>query len=125
MGGSWQHLFVDYSAAARKPPPVVGSHVPIQDLYAFAGQVCSPAPPAPLPEFEPAAWCTRVSHAVAFAISAYDGALLAGGSPRGVAAAVRVVAAKEVWDGVESFTRGAAVSGSLFGECAGEQSPKG
>jgi GDA1/CD39 (nucleoside phosphatase) family len=124
MGGSWENLFIDHEKTRKDPPepwdharePKVGASLAIGEVYAFAKRVCGDPPPKyPGDLYEPPYWCLRLSHAVAFAVTAYGGSF-----GKGVGAAVAEVGRREILDGKESFTRGAAVS-ALFGECA----PKG
>jgi hypothetical protein len=124
MGGSWENLFIDHEKTAKDPPepwdgarePKVGAALTIGTIYAFAKRVCSDPPPRyPGDLYEPAYWCMRLSHAVAFAVTAYGGSF-----EKGVGAAIEQAWGRLVVDGKESYTRGAAVS-ALFGECA----PKG
>lgn len=134
MGGAWAGLFVDYTRTTHVPSadlwtgedPKIGASMSLRELYDFAKQVCSKKPP-PYPlarredgtmekPYEPEYRCMRAAHAVAFAVSVHGGDVT-----KGVQKAIAKVGARRLIDGVESFTRGAAVSGSVFGECAAQR----
>lgn len=132
MGGSWENVFIDLEQARKQSLPEVwdesmnppiGAAVSVGELYDLAKKACSDRPPkVPGPQYEPSFWCMRLSHAVAFSASMYvasSPSLLSSlSSAKGVPEAIKQVRAKQIRNGRESFTRGAAVSGHLFGECA-------
>jgi hypothetical protein len=118
MGGGWKGTLDEMVTLGTKADrPHVGARFKIGDLYRFAKErACTNKEPRS--GYEPETWCMRVSHAVAFAVSAYDPTLLKRhGAASAVAGAIKKVAGKELSLGRESFPRGAAVSGTLFSEC--------
>jgi hypothetical protein len=118
MGGGWKGTLDELSAMTLGHDKAsVGTRFKLGDLYRFAKEhACTDKPPRT--SYEEPYWCMRVSHAVAFALSIHDSSLVhRHTAPAGVPSAVEKVAARELWIGRESFTRGAAVSGTLFKEC--------
>jgi hypothetical protein len=118
MGGGWKGTLDELATlGTHAGKPTVGTRFKIGDLYRFAREhACTEKEPRS--GYEPDYWCMRVSHAVAFAVSASDPSLLKRhGAASAVADAVKKVADKELSLGRESFPRGAAVSGTLFNEC--------
>jgi len=118
MGGGWKGTLDELATlGTTADKPAVGTRFKIGDLYRFARErACTDK--APRSDYEEPFWCMRVSHAVAFAVSAYDGTLLKRrGAASAVPGAIAKVASRELWLGRESFSRGAAVSGTLFEEC--------
>jgi hypothetical protein len=117
MGGGWKGTLDELATLGTGGArPAVGARFKIGDLYRLATEhACTNREPRSA--YEPDYWCMRVSHAVAFALSASDPGLLRGHNAASVAAAVKKAGDTELTLGRESFPRGAAVSGTLFKEC--------